>query len=338
MGQQREPPQQVDKLAKITAIDTIRGTAALYVLLNHLYVAQVGRIVTGGWQDFFLYGRVGVCVFIVLSGFCLGLSQYSNCWEFVKRRCKRLLPTYYAAVAVSALIAFQPLTWNEITHNLLLLIDLDLNQARHTNAVFWTIGIEFRLALLLPLFAYIFKQWGAAALLLTGVATAWVWRAIYLMVVPGQTMIFCSPWFVVLFVLGYLASQKAIKYPRIVFAFAVSLAVCLMSYYRYTVDKQQVLYIAGLMQTETAIGLATAAGLSLLPLRHGKENPVSWIGLWSYSLYLLHLPLVKIGTKFFQLHGITGWSAILIMILPILTICYLFFCLFERPFLYLKKQ
>src|SRR5258708_40112679 len=106
------PSGSIQPAARFDYLDGLRGAAALYVVLYHVYLelalsGEWNRLpafvrYSAGWLQFC---HVSVGVFIVLSGFCLmlpvarssdrqlpgGLGQY-----FV-RRARRILPPYYAA-------------------------------------------------------------------------------------------------------------------------------------------------------------------------------------------------------------------------------------------------
>ena len=65
------PPQ------RLAGLDGVRGLAALFVVVNHVFLrAFPGYPVDNApfWAAWFIYGRVAVVVFIVLSGFSLALS------------------------------------------------------------------------------------------------------------------------------------------------------------------------------------------------------------------------------------------------------------------------
>jgi peptidoglycan/LPS O-acetylase OafA/YrhL len=99
-------------------LDGLRGLAALYVMFAHVYYlqsAEVGRLhwhlpravwLATGWAA---AGRSAVAIFIVLSGFCLMIPVARSAdgtisggvWEYLKRRARRILPPYYAAMAFS---------------------------------------------------------------------------------------------------------------------------------------------------------------------------------------------------------------------------------------------
>jgi len=84
-------------------LDGIRGVAALYVVVNHVFLrAFPGYPVDHApfWAAWFIYGRFAVVVFIVLSGFSLALAPARHGWRldgisrFAARRARRILPPF----------------------------------------------------------------------------------------------------------------------------------------------------------------------------------------------------------------------------------------------------
>ena len=62
---------------RVVGLDGIRGLAALFVVLNHIFDrAWPGDPADHApfWAAWMIYGRFAVVVFIVLSGFSLGLG------------------------------------------------------------------------------------------------------------------------------------------------------------------------------------------------------------------------------------------------------------------------
>src|SRR5215472_11141443 len=99
---------------RLAGLDGIRGLAALYVVVNHIFErAFPGYPVDRApwWAGWFIYGRFAVVVFIVLSGFSLALSPARHGWRldgvfrFAGRRARRILPAYFAALAFSLAVA-----------------------------------------------------------------------------------------------------------------------------------------------------------------------------------------------------------------------------------------
>ncbi|HZU14479.1 MAG TPA: acyltransferase [Chloroflexota bacterium] len=100
---------------RLAYLDGLRGLAVLLVLLFHAWVYLIslspsaGPAQSAAWQIGQYWGNEGVSLFLVLSGFCLALGPLARrakgdpVWfrpsEFFARRCLRILPTYYAALA-----------------------------------------------------------------------------------------------------------------------------------------------------------------------------------------------------------------------------------------------
>ena len=104
--------------ARLPFLDGIRALAALYVLMFHSLTIGL----PDGGQDLswplrvlrgiFGYGHFAVCVFIVLSGFSImlpiawaGSTHFQGGYRgYFGRRARRVLPAYYAALALSLLV------------------------------------------------------------------------------------------------------------------------------------------------------------------------------------------------------------------------------------------
>src|SRR2546423_2921524 len=100
---------------RLAGLDGVRGLAALFVVVNHIFLrAFPGHPVDRApfWASWFIYGRFAVVVFIVLSGFSLALSPARHDWRlagvrrFARRRARRILPPYWAALAFSLAVAW----------------------------------------------------------------------------------------------------------------------------------------------------------------------------------------------------------------------------------------
>src|SRR5581483_1812287 len=86
---------------RLAGLDGVRGLAALYVVINHVFLRAFPGYPADHapfWAGWFIYGRFAVVVFIVLSGFSLALSPARHGWRldrvsaFARRRAWRILP------------------------------------------------------------------------------------------------------------------------------------------------------------------------------------------------------------------------------------------------------
>ena len=148
-------------------LESIRGIAAMSVLLGHCYVVMVPPNLpfanTGLLPalQVFLSGilnpQPAVLLFFVLSGFALGcqigrspLNTGRNVLAYVIRRLARLAPAFVVGISAAALVAIlkTPSATEAILHQYgkaLIFLDLRLNP------VAWTLLVEFAASALFPL-------------------------------------------------------------------------------------------------------------------------------------------------------------------------------------------
>src|SRR5215472_5498833 len=101
---------------RVVGLDGIRGLAALYVVLYHIFLRSwpgyPGASHAPFWAVWLSYGRAAVAMFIVLSGFSLGLGPARTGWQlksiatYAHRRAWRILPPYWAALGFSLVMTW----------------------------------------------------------------------------------------------------------------------------------------------------------------------------------------------------------------------------------------
>ena len=159
------PTAAAPRRQRLAGLDGIRGLAALYVVINHVFLrAFPGYPVDHApfWAGWFIYGRFAVVVFIVLSGFSLALSPARHGWrldavsQFAQRRARRILPAYWAALAFSLAVAWlivpQPGHGMPDAKSVLVngLLVQNIVGAHSPNAAFWSMAVEAQLYLAVP--------------------------------------------------------------------------------------------------------------------------------------------------------------------------------------------
>jgi peptidoglycan/LPS O-acetylase OafA/YrhL len=296
-------------------LDGVRGGAALFVVFHHLWLATwpAFPLDTGPWWlGWLLYGHLAVAVFIVVSGYSLMLAPAKHggrlvggTRRFLRRRAWRILPAYWAALVVSMLV-FVVFTHPETgagTASKSFLVHATLLQDVignvAPNGTFWSIAVEWQIYFVFPLILGAGACW-AARNPLTG-ATRRALRG-----VAGG-------------------------------AFAAIVALALI---------QGSPWMAGhFFWVDLLFGVAVAAGLLLASTTTGAwrertlgSAPAVALGAFSYSLYLMHAPVLDLIDKYvIEPSGASGVGAFaleLVVALPaILVVCYAFYRVFERPFL-----
>jgi peptidoglycan/LPS O-acetylase OafA/YrhL len=197
------PPTHLsESLHRVSAIDALRGLAALLVLFYHARgMFWIGFSQT--WHQYGLhpdfnallgylsvplsYGSLGVTLFFVLSGYCIhrrGAGQLVvnpratiDLKAFAVRRFWRIYPTYLCALLITALIdgwilartgIRDPAQDDSLHAFLVSLVTLQGYLAVYfgSNGVFWTLAMEVHLYLAYPILFYLSKRVGPRKTLL----------------------------------------------------------------------------------------------------------------------------------------------------------------------------
>ncbi len=305
---------------RLPGLDGVRGLAALYVVVYHVSLRAFPGYPDAGapfWVGWFSYGRFAVLVFIVLSGFSLALApardgwRLDGIWDYAKRRARRILPAYWAALAFSLAVAWlivpQPRSGVPDALSVLVngLLVQNIFSAPSPNTAFWSIAVEAQLYVALPVLLLMIRRRGAAAM----VAAVGLLVAAVGIVGPHvarlDTFVTQSPpELAALFALGIASAgvvasgaRRSWPWPWLaaVAAAPVFAAIAWQGTpwafdHLFWVDLALAPAIACLL-----IGIAGGRPAPLLRLLDSR--PLRGLGGCSYSLYLTHAPIVAIVTE-----------------------------------------
>lgn len=359
-SQAERSPSVAANSRRLTGLDGIRGLAALFVVLHHSrLMAFSGFPVDNGpaFASWLLYGHFAVVVFIVLSGFSLAVSPARSGWRlggvgrFARRRAWRILPPYWAALVFSLAIAWlvvaQPGEGSPTGKSVLLYTFLlqDISGSPSPNGAFWSIAVEAQLYFLFPLMILCISRAGKAAMVatVTGVVALVGLLAPHSAAVDALMRL--TPQFAALFAAGAVAAgiirapERWQRFPWGWAALAATLPILAMIIWRGSV------WTAGhFFWIDLALGpavamllVAVATGKPAPFVRFLDTRPIRSLGSYSYSLYLVHAPIVVVvADKIVLPHvhqGTTALLAILAIAVPVsLIFARLFAGIFELPF------
>lgn len=351
--------------------DGMRALAALTIVLYHsyLFTGRTGEAVRElpRWTKVLKLGDLAVPVFIVLSGFVLmlpvvrsaGLELRGGTWEFFRRRARRILPPYYAAIALFVLLIAAvpllgekrgtqwdskiPVTEDGLLAHLLLIHNLKGRWAFKIDGPAWSVATEWHIYLLMPfLLLPLFRNLGAKAGVVVAVFVGW---SIHLLWPQYDSAHY---WYIGLFAMGMAAAHvvaRGVRVPHLGLLTAVSVAAVVLAFGVRFSDVHRRMYLF-----ETALGVAVALLLAWLGARSLQGRPtvlhavlgsrlLVWVGLWSYSMYLVHSPLLGLG-NLIGLEVAPGLSTgerfvvqLAVVAPAALAVSYLFHRLVERRFL-----
>ena len=354
-------PKNAVARGRLAGIDGLRAVAALWVvvfngiLASHFNLPNVpgfSQVAGSGWK--------GVSLFFVLSGFCLYLPLAQrpalplDVRRFFKRRALRILPAYYvslAGVAVLHLALERRLGSTQLGLEGTLLHTLAHATMLHSvipaafnslNGVYWSLGIEWQLYLAFPLLVYLSARWGAPAIAAFAGVVSVSWAAgLYLAFGHGLLADTSNLWTV-------LANQL----PGRCFEFALGMLAATLVSRRWVVLPRNAWLAAPL-----ALLLAMLAGGPFSNVMTGilffvvvlvvasESNPMarlmSWrpivlLGTVSFSLYLIHEPILNTVARLARLEGLGTAATFLALVstLPlVLAATVALYLLAERPFL-----
>ena len=379
----KQPFQQASGLSSgrvnLLFLDGLRGLLALYVVSFHAhYLVELHfqpaplRGVAAAASYLLDYGHYAVGVFIVLSGYCLMLPVVRSgrftipggIASYVRRRAWRILPPYYAALALSlGLIAFFPVLrqsdgehWSvalpalapaPILTHLGLVHSFFPRLTSTINPPMWSVGIEWWIyflfpAVLLPLWRRFGMYTTLALVTASSVGLHWI---------KGHPADFFLPWYFALFGFGAAGAyvnfspgagrERGWNWTGIAWVSGIAAGTLLLLAHGWCLARP---YAADILT-----GAAAAAFIVRYAARAQTARPAGWLlgilqsrlalllGNISYSLYLVHDPILALLSPAIRA---MGWSLeaqfyanVCFGSAASLLVAYSFHRCFERPFL-----
>ena len=357
-------------------VDGIRAVAALIVLFNHIYAevftVENNLVPPPGW-GFLSYsmvlGHLSVAVFIVISGFVLTLPTLKNDMglgdgglrRFFYRRARRILPPYYAALILCIALNFtilRPATGTHfdtvkqlgktdiLSHFLLL---QNVFGTGKINYVFWSIATEWHIYLLFPGLLFCWRRFGGIATVTGALCVGYAAQFFFATSRLGRANLH----FLGLFVMGMFAaayvvprlqkgSPHGLIWLRGIAVLSLLTVTTLIALWGWRDMERRFLYLDFPVAC-LSVYLLAEGGLSANNWVHKVfgSAPLVFVGTFSYSLYLVHVPIIALlllyvanplnltslaGFAFFSTVGVAG----------VLAGSYGFHQAFERPFMNTK--
>ncbi len=320
--------------SRFATLDGLRGAAALSVLAFH----SINTIVVSGTDtvaNALLYGWLGVFVFFPVSGYCIlaATRTRSNATvtSFLERRCRRILPTYWASIvfAVLVLVVTSPFSTADLSQlsspgwkwlSILTLTQTLAGLPNAINPVYWSLCYEAQFYLVIACSLVLPERFRAAALLALTVAASG-WR---LTLGPGvSTGWFMDYWLE--FAVGMAAfgwAQPAFGRIWASTVLAIGVAMCATHGELSTI-----------MSTSVALTILAARRFDRAIAGTAVMRVLAAVGVMSYSLYLTHVPIagrVVNGLRRIVDDPSSHWVGFLVAAsIPSLGMAYLFYRVVE---------
>jgi peptidoglycan/LPS O-acetylase OafA/YrhL len=337
-------------------LDFVRGIAILMVMFYHFAKPATGVSILDAFARFTeLTGGHGVDLFFTLSGYLVGgllIKEYRDTGSvkpvrFLMRRAFKIWPAYYLLILFHALKHDHPLHtffWQNV-FNVQNYLGSSLRQT-------WTLAIEEQfyifLAVLVAFMAA--RKWKAQRILtlfFSVCAIAFTSRCLtaYLGRYDGashwtQNRIDSLMAGAILAAVFHMMPAAYAKLTAHLWPL-VALSICGLLFMLYA---RSPFLVNG--PGYTVLCIAACSFILLVDTRSGKSTTwwlyraVSWIGVYSYSLYLFHGTVLGVGNKLsLRYHGVWAWTMVITLQLAgSLIIGYTASHLVEWPFLRLRES
>ncbi|CAB3755667.1 hypothetical protein LMG29739_02238 [Paraburkholderia solisilvae] len=308
------------------SLQACRAAAALSVVLFHLGTQlALGKTFGIAWfGELFRFGRAGVDFFFVLSGFIVVTAHQSDFFQparlfaYLRKRVTRIYPIYWFIFVTTACLAMtMPSTRAALPHDTplivksLALVPQDPTVVGGTGApvivTAWTLQYELVFYAIVGLF--IFGRVTAALVVVAMLANS----LLCMDVCRFPSEFFASPYFL-LFGLGaaiafVCRAAPRMRHARVVAALggiAFALTAVIETATRAPLGSHVSIIAYGLSSAAVIFGLVKAEDVGQVV---GGHRWTQLLGDASYSLYLLHFPVLSVLCKIALasgLHGLRG--------------------------------
>ena len=346
----------------IDRLDHLRFFAAILLIFHHFR----GNIEWNGHLQFksiiplwLQNGSTGVSFFLVLTGFLFcqitkGGEKELKYWGFIYNRVLRIFPLMVFLVFIVICCSRSVSTPLDIFR----IFTLQLNTGNpitgwghdfYPSGPIWTIAVEFQFYLLFPFISLFLKRYGIKYLV--GLVVLMIATRFNLAILKGgdiyyntyHTIIGRLDQFVIGIILGYYYQKGFFKFlEKLKYQIFLLIIISFSFLYLFTFQKNSVFFVSLSFTIEAFLwGIVTLSYIYLkLPSFKKLNNILSYLGMCSFSMYLLHLP---IGMMVNQL---IGWSVpnsvsssllqSIVRVIFIILVSTFTFKIIEKPFMSLR--
>ena len=348
---------------RMTGLDGIRGIAALVVVFNHIYNFIPALAVDSSFlfnytpAYFLIAGRIAVIIFFILSGFVLSLPYYNGTSQSysayaVRRFCRIYLPflaVLIGAIGLHAAFADQnlviegartwsaPLSWSVIASHIFM-TGITEDSIR-LNFPMWTLIMEMRVSLILPLLVIFISRFSWSGVVIgavIGVAATKIVAGMegfddhVALSITGTMLL--TVYYISFFLFGILIAKK-LEFLKSVMR-RIPVVLHALAYLGILLMPRVILkdhYLAQELWYALVGSYLILCCLSFTGFNAAMSvRPIMWLGRVSYSLYLVHMPLLT--AAMYVLNGVLPLPVILaVAFIAILIVAEFVHVLVEKP-------
>jgi len=331
---QENPQTQVPRI-RLPYLDGLRGIAALYVVMCHVYTAIMFGCDGAGassislqFLKLFKYGHYMVDLFIVLSGYVLSIpivvassTLKGGFWTYFLKRVVRIIPPFYLSLMLAFLVSQMPSVpgfrtmvtespLSQYVAHLFLVNNWSQSWRIGSNQPLWSVAVEWQIYMMFPLVLLpIWKRFGVVTMVILAIV-----GGITVNLITSGLYSSAHTWFVGLFAIGVLTAEichgvsnnlSIIKSWKSIWIIPIGMFASVSIANRW-VDFSEARFM---WLSDTLIGIGFAAAILALTSQSSRvggggrfieiltSRPIQFLGSISYSVYLFHWPLLEVVMK-----------------------------------------
>jgi peptidoglycan/LPS O-acetylase OafA/YrhL len=344
-------PRQNSRNKILSSLQVFRALAAIFVVLCHATQAFQAYYQINPFNGFFLFGFSGVHIFFVLSGFIIyhihsqDIGQPQVFIKFIKKRSIRIYPIYWLSstlyLLISVFLLHKDIKFNIILQNIFL---VTMPEA-WINPVAWTLAYE--------IFFYFIFSW---LILNQKLGSFIIYIYVVAIIVPPLLSFLNLPYanqYTILFFFGLLSSFAAHKLStlpgknRISFLSFIAGFALFISTVIYYLNH----HLSDPVIWPVTIGFGLSSSLMMMSVLSEtlekffkKQKLLNFLGDASYSIYLLHYPILQelmiyLKSQFIIKNEIIAYLLFLTISILTIVIGCIFYKKVESPLLsFLRKR
>ena len=310
--------------------DLLRALAAILVMFHHYtanYDIYFGHAQLWPFRSDY-GGMIGVCLFFILTGFFLvpSLEHSANIIQYAKKRFIRLYPSYW----ICLIIGFFVVLWHPLegrnTGIKEFLINFTMLQSylgvKNVDGAYWTLGVQIYIYVVFSLLYFFVCKKNTRTLL--SILILWFGLNSVLLLWGVNNSIILTLFqvsFIHLFIQGivlYFIIKKKSKNPFYILFLLLSIV------YSYWSVMPEYCII-------NAIDVAIILLLGMTNVSYYKKNFCTYLGVISYTIYLLHQNLGYVIIQQLESMGVTNEVFIIIPMGIIVFVATLIYEFIEKP-------
>ncbi len=288
-------------MERLKPIDTLRGIAALIVMISHMLAVMLRADLFPAAisPHIYAHAKFGVDLFFVLSGFCLSLlllrlNSYFSFVQYILRRILRIYPSHIFVLLLYFIALNLGVSFNNINTspqdwliNIFLLFNIFPTDK--INPVTWSLFYELIFYILLPV--------SLASIRNGKILRPYIFYTafIFFALISGYKFLTLDGYYFSFLhgvLIAYLfTNKKKLSLPSLVIAAPILLAAYILAY-------------LGIPTVEDRLWIGVINGIiaAVIVLYFIERNYsfaiLNYVGRFSYSLYLIHFPVIVACTRF----------------------------------------